>query len=404
VLPPFSRRVPSDLRPNRISEAIRRREPLPFDLTVSNPTRCGIAYPLALLAPLADPAGLEYRPDPRGLRSAREAVAQEYRRHAVEVDPGRVVLTASTSEAYAFLFKLLCAPGETVLVPSPSYPLFEHLARLEGLEARPYHLDADAFWRLDLEELAAAGAEVRAVIVVHPNNPTGSFVAADDAAALAELCRSRSWALIADEVFLDYPLGDGTPASLAGTSQALTFSLGGLSKSVGLPQLKLAWIAAGGPAEAVATALERLEFIADTFLSVATPVQLALPALLQRGAATRAAIGRRCRENLRSLQTAAASHPAVSVLVPEGGWSAVLRIPAVVPEDELVVELVEREGVAVHPGFFFDFPRDGHLVLSLLPTPQIFDAGVERLLARLEHLLASGPPGAGRPGAGAGTR
>jgi alanine-synthesizing transaminase len=384
---PFSRRVPSDLRPNRISEALRRFAPLPFDLTVSNPTRCEIAYPPALLAPLADAAGLEYRPDPRGLLSARAAVAAEYRRHGIVVDPARVVLTASTSEAYACLFKLLCEPGEAVLVPSPSYPLFEHLARLEGVTARPYRLDAEAGWRLDPDELAGAGSGVRAVIVVHPNNPTGSYVAADDAAAVAELCRQHSWALIADEVFLDYPL-DGEPAaSFARGAQALTFALGGLSKSVGLPQLKLAWIVVGGPAECVDAALERLEFVADTFLSVATPVQLALPALLQQGSEVRAAIAERCRANLARLRAAVAAHPAVSLLVPGGGWSAVLRIPAVIPEEELVIDLIERHGVAVHPGFFFDFPRDGYLVVSLLPPPRTFTAGIERLLARLDCLL-----------------
>jgi hypothetical protein len=383
----FSRRVPGDLRENRISATLRRVGPPRFDLTVSNPTRCDIAYPAGLLAPLGDPAGLSYRPDPRGLRSARVAVAAEYLRHDVAVDPDALVLTASTSEAYAFLFKLLCEPGEAVLAPVPSYPLFEHLARVEGVGVRPYRLDAENGWRPDLAELAAAGPEVRAVIVVHPNNPTGSFVAPDDARSLAALCAERSWALIADEVFLDYTLRDTPATSFAATAEALAFSLGGLSKSAGLPQLKLAWIAVSGPPAPAAAALERLEFIADTFLSVGTPVQLAAPEILRRGAVVREAIASRCRGNLATLRAAVAAHLAVAVLPLEGGWSAVLRIPAVIAEEDLVVTLLEADGVAVHPGFYFDFPREGYLIVSLLPPPATFSAGVERVLRRLAGLL-----------------
>ena len=383
----FSRRVPADLRANRISETLARLGAPAFDLTVSNPTACGIPYPDDVLTPLANPAALRYRPDPRGRREARAAVAEEYRRHGVTLDPDRIVLTASTSEAYAFLFKLLCDPGETVLTPLPSYPLFEHLARVEGVGAQAYHLEPEAGWRPDLDEIAAAGDEVRGVIVVHPNNPTGSLVQAADATDLARLCRRRGWALIADEVFLDYPLDAGDAASFTAASEALTFTLGGLSKSVGLPQLKLAWIAVSGPDEEVGTALERLEFIADTFLSVATPVQLALPELLRTGAVVRAAIAARCRANLAGLRAAAPVCPAVSVLPVDGGWSAVLRFPAVIGEEELVLALLTHDGVAVQPGFFFDFPRDGYLVLSLLPPPEVFHNGVERLLARMRSLL-----------------
>lgn len=384
----FSRRVPLDLAPNRIAAARAAVAP-PFDLTASNPTACGIAYPDDLLDALADAAGLAYRPDPRGLESARRAVAAEYRRWEVAVDPERVLLTASTSEAYAFLFKLLAEAGDAVLVPSPSYPLFEHLARVEGVEALPYHLNPELGWRPDLDALAAAPAAVRAVVVVHPNNPTGSFVHPGDAAALEHLAAARGWAVIADEVFLDYPLtgGDGSGRSFAGAEQALTFALGGLSKSVGLPQLKLAWIATGGPQPLVDAALARLEFIADTFLSVGTPVQLALPALLRDGAPVRAAILERCRANLAELQRAAAAAPEVSVLLPGGGWSAAVRVPAVVGEEELALELLEKDGVAVHPGYFFDFPSAGTLVLSLLPHPATFAEGVRRLLARVRAHL-----------------
>jgi hypothetical protein len=380
----FSSRTPADLRPNRIAAARAGCTP-EFDLAVSNPTHCGFPYPPDLLGALAGPAGLVYRPDPRGLTSAREAVCGELARLGAEVTPDRVLLTASTSEGYAFLFKLLCEPGEAVLTPSPSYPLFEHLARVEGVHALPYHLDGEHGWRLDLDELTAAPATVRAVIAVHPNNPTGSYLHPDDALALQELCACRGWGLIVDEVFLDFPLTQ-TGRSLAGSGTCLTFALGGLSKSVGLPQLKGGWIAASGPEGLVVEALERLEVIADTFLSVATPVQLALPALLQRGAVVRRAILDRCRENLVVLGELAGGLPAVEVLPPGGGWSAVLRFPTVVDEEDLVVALL-GEGVAVQPGYFFDFPRDGYLVLSLLPELTIFREGVTRLLARLGQYI-----------------
>ncbi|HVN75627.1 MAG TPA: pyridoxal phosphate-dependent aminotransferase [Thermoanaerobaculaceae bacterium] len=384
----FSHRVPPTLTPNRIAAELATSPPR-FDLTVSNPTVCGIAYPPGLLEPLADRAGIVYRPDPRGLPAAREAVAGEYGRYDVAIDPARVVLTASTSEAYTFLFKLLADPGEAVLVPSPSYPLFEHLARVEGVDAIPFHLNAELGWRLDLDELAAAPPSVRAVVVVHPNNPTGSPVHPDDAAALHELAAARGWTVIADEVFLDYPLAGDAPAfsTSAGRGRALTFTLGGLSKSVGLPQLKLAWIVASGPDALVNAALERLEFIADAFLSVATPVQLALPELFRRGREVRSAILERCRSNLATLLQAAPRVPAVAVLEPSGGWSAPLRVPALIGEEELVLELLRSDGVAVHPGYFFDFPSEGTLVLSLLPEPATFSQGVGRLLERVRAHL-----------------
>ncbi len=383
----FSSRVPEDLAPNRLARA-RASATVRFDLTVSNPTAVGLPYPEGLLDALADRAGLAYRPDPRGLLSAREAVAGELRRHGVEADPGRIVLTASTSEAYAFLFKVLCDPGQAVLAPSPSYPLIEHLARVEGVEAAPYRLDAEHGWRLDVEEIAAAPETARAAVVVHPNNPTGSHVHPEDAAALTRLCRERGWALIADEVFLDFALDEPRTASFAAGTGCLTFTLGGLSKSVGLPQAKLSWIAVSGPDEAVAPALERLEFVADTFLSVSTAVQLGLPRLLREGEAVREAIRARCRANLAALRALVAAVPAVEALPVGGGWSAVLRVPAVVGEEELALELLREDGVAVQPGYFFDFARDGYLVVSLLTPPEGFRSGVERVLARLRRHFA----------------
>jgi alanine-synthesizing transaminase len=386
----FSDRVPDQLAPNRIASA-RAHADVRYDLTVSNPTACGIAYPAELLQPLADRAGFVYRPDARGLPSARALVAREYLRHGITVDPENIVLTASTSEAYSFIFKLLCNSGDAVLVPAPSYPLFEYLARIESVRIVPYDLDAEAGWRIRFDELLNAPPEVRAVIVVHPNNPTGSFVHPHDLASVRELARERDWALVADEVFLDYPLADSPhSASCAGNGDVLTFTLGGLSKSVGLPQLKLAWIVVSGPDGCVQSALDRLEFIADTFLSVATPVQLALPHLLHAGSDVRAAIQTRCRQNLATLLELVPAVPAVRVLPPGGGWSAVLRIPSVLPEEEFVIELLTEASVAVQPGFFFDFPQEGYLVVSLLPEPAIFRAGIARVLARLRRHLGAG--------------
>jgi alanine-synthesizing transaminase len=383
----FSRRVPAELAINAIAQARRTAKPR-FDLTVTNPTSCGIAYPTGLLEPLGDPTGLVYEPSPSGALAAREAISHEYRRVGVAVDPDRIVLTASTSEAYSYLFKLLCDPNEAILTPAPSYPLFEHLARVEAIDVVPYRLEPDSHWRVDLDSVARAPERTRAVVLVHPNNPTGSFVHSDDARALRTLCARRGWALIVDEVFLDYALEADRVhgSSFAADDGVLTFVLGGLSKSVGLPQLKLGWIVAAGPKAEVGAALERLELIADTFLSVATPVQLALPRLLERGAAVRAAIQARCHENMATLRRLAGTAPLVDALPVGGGWSAVLRVPSVVSEEQLTIELLRGDSVAVHPGFFYDFEREGYLVVSLLPELELFATGVERLLARVAAL------------------
>lgn len=379
----FSDRLPPDLAPNALARAREGLSAVPFDLTVSNPTRCGLPYPVGLLETLARDAGLEYRPDPAGLPEARRAVALDYARRGVEVDPERVILTASTSEAYAFLFKLLADPGAGVLIPAPSYPLLQHLAALEGLRALPYRLDAHDDWQPDPRALEGSGA--RAWVVVHPNNPTGSYVARPVAAELAEACARTGAALIADEVFFDFPLGDrGDVASFAAETRALTFTLGGLSKQVGLPQLKLSWIVVGGGEAEAARAVERLGFIADQYLSVATPVQLALADLLLGASSVHAAIHERCRRNLDALSRAVAGAAGgVTLLSPAGGWSAVLRYPAVVDEETLALDLLRQDGVAVHPGYFFDFPAEGNLVVSLLPEAGVFDEGVARLLRRL---------------------
>jgi aspartate/methionine/tyrosine aminotransferase len=326
--------------------------PIVHDLTASNPPACGIDYPPDLLAGLSGTAGLTYRPDPLGLRSAREAVAGEYAARGLAVDPDRIVLTASSSEAYGFLFKLLCDPGDAVLVPTPSYPLFEHLAMLDGVRAIPYPLELTQGWRpRPLDRAAWGGA--RAAILVHPNNPTGSFVDGDAAEALAP-----GLPLIVDEVFLDYAWSS-TPRSFAARSHALTFTLGGLSKSRGLPQLKLSWIVVQGPAAETAATMEALEFIGDSYLS-------------------------RCLANLRQARALVPPGAPVDLLEPAGGWTAVIRFPRVVSEEALTLELLGRHGVAVYPGFFFDVPAEGFLVISLLPEPASFDAGLRCILDAIE--------------------
>lgn len=385
----FSRRVPRDLEPNRLATARSRLAPVPFDLGISNPTACDLPYPDDLLAGLADPIGLRYSPDPLGPLPARQAVAAGYRRWGAEVDPERVVLTASTSEAYSLLFKLLCDPGDTVIAPTPSYPLFDQLSRLDGVRLHPLALDPEDGWRPDLTMLSDAPPRTRAVIVVHPNNPTGNHVHPEDAADLAGLCRDRGLALLVDEVFLPFPLdgGLGSESSFASRSDALTFSLGGLSKSVGLPQLKLAWIVVGGPNSLVSPALQRLEYIADAYLSVSTPVALAAPRLIPAAADVQSAIAARCRSNLETLRRVAAALPALSVPTTGGGWSALLRLPAVLDDEEFALRLLTERGVAVQPGFLFDLPNDGTIVLSLLTPEKTWRAGLDAILEAVRSWL-----------------
>lgn len=388
-----SSRLPRDLTPNALSAGLARMraEGRPVaDLTLSNPTRAGMPYPLDLLAPLADPAGLSYEPEPFGLATARAAVAADFARRGVAVAPDHVCLTASTSEAYALLFKLLCDPGDRVLVPQPSYPLFEHLTALECVQAVPYALELHGAWRLDVAAIERSLDErTRAVLVVSPNNPTGSIVQSGELKELAALCASRGVALIGDEVFADYRLDGAAPAvSVLQQSRALAFALGGLSKSVGLPQVKVAWIAVNGPDALVAEALAGLEIVADTFLSVSTPAQVALPRLLMHGAVVRHAIRERTARNLSALTAAVAAAPAVTLLPPAGGWCAVLQVPSLVSEEALVLALLEHDGVLVQPGYFFDFPREAFVVVSLLVDPGVFDPAIARVLAR-----ATGSPG-----------
>ena len=382
----FSNRLPASIGPNalaRAREALRSRSTPVIDLTVSNPTEAGIRYPDGILASLADARAQQYAPAPLGLDSARNAISRAINGAGGAVTADRLVLTASTSEAYAILFKLLCDAGDQVLVPQPSYPLFDLLTRLEGVVPRPYRLDYHGVWSIDRASVERAlEPQTRAILVVSPNNPTGSRLRASDRDWLATLAADRSLALISDEVFGDYPLAPRPDAStLVGESRALTFALGGLSKSAGLPQVKLGWIAASGPDQQVADALDRLEIICDTYLSVSTPVQVAVPALLAAGVAVRQAIAARLARNLAALRTAMAGVPALQLLEPEGGWSAVVRVPATRSEEALVLRLLTDAHVHVHPGFFFDFAGEAFVVVSLLAPPDAFDQGVARLLS-----------------------
>ena len=390
----FSSRVPSNLEPNRIAHAVARARLAgrPFiDLTVTNPTSVGIDYPSDVLHSLASVDALRYEPAAFGLDSARAAVSADYARRGIDVDPARVVLTSSTSEAYSLLFKLLCAPeGDAVLVPTPSYPLFEHLTVLDGVQAICYGLDFHGRWTVGFDNLDRAWTKrVRAVLAVSPNNPTGSVLSAAELEALALRCAERRTALIVDEVFADYLLAIPTHAMTASPVQedwparCLTFRLGGLSKSVGLPQVKLGWIAVGGPDVLVRDALARLEVICDAYLSVSTPVQVAAPSLIAAGASVRASILERIRVNADTIVSLAAAHPAVQALPVDGGWSAVLRVPSTRPEETLVLELLERDDVLVHPGFFFDFPHEAFVVCSLLPDSRLLRDGIGRLLERV---------------------
>ena len=397
----FSRRAPGDeeLAANRLSAAVEARRAAGgalVDLTSANPTEVGIEYPReALAAALAAGAAEPYRPDPRGLPAARRAVADLYARRGAPLGPEQLFLTASTSEAYGFLFKLLCEPGDEVLVPRPSYPLFEHLARLEGVAARTYRLGPSPGFALDPDRVEVElGERTRAVVVVSPNNPTGQVADAAALAELAGLCAARGVALIADEVFADYH-GDGPPPPTALAADGpLRFALGGLSKSCGLPHFKLGWIAAAGPPGLLAGALGRLEHVADSYLSPATPVMAALPRLLEIGAGVRAAIAARIADNRR--RAAAALAGLARLLPAAAGWTACIELDPAVDEEELVVELAGRHGVLVHPGYFFDFDRGSHAVVSLLVRPADLERGLAALAAALRE-RAPAPPGRSTP-------
>jgi alanine-synthesizing transaminase len=382
----FSRRTGWKLTPNRFTQAQRElaesgREVL--DLTVSNPTRVGLAYDAkTILKCLSNHAVLDYDPQPCGLRNAREAVAAYYREdHASGVSPESIILTTSTSEGYSYIFRLLCNPEDEVLVPKPSYPLFEFLADLQDVKLVPYPLIYDHGWQLDFHSLPKAVTQrTRAVVTVHPNNPTGSYVSNAERTALNDFCRANNLALIVDEVFLDYAHDGARRKSFVDNTDVLTFTLSGLSKISALPQMKLGWIVTSGPEDEVNAAMERLEIVADTYLSVSTPVQVAAGVLLDVRKKLQPLLCDRLRQYLTELDLQLARNKSCCRLEVEAGWYAVVRVPATQSDEDLAIELIRTKSVLVHPGHFYDFPSDGFLVVSLITAPDIFRQGLQRIL------------------------
>ncbi len=404
----FAKRTEWNLRHNRYTDALERvrtaGRPI-LDLTASNPTDVGLQYESdRLLRALSNPNGLAYEPLAKGLPTAREGVAAYYAEKGIEVSPEHLFLTVSTSEAYTYCFRLLCDPGDEVLVPQPSYPLFEFLADLQDVKLRPYELIYDHGWQIDFHSLERAITDkTRAVLVVHPNNPTGSFVKREERQLLSRICHERELAIIADEVFLDYSLTasgragvhasvNARPGSVASAPDvhsfadnrhALTFTLSGLSKISGLPQMKVAWIAVSGPDQLASEALARLDVIADTYLSINAPLQWALPELLATRTAIQQQLLSRVNTNLAELDSQLKNQTLCSRLEVEGGWYAILRVPATRTDEQLTIELLERQAVLVQPGHFYDFPGDGYIVISLITPEAMFAEGIRRLVGFL---------------------
>ena len=443
----FSDRTNWKLAQNRFTvalEEVRASGAKILDLTVSNPTRAGLRYDSqAILAALASPRALDYDPQSKGMREAREAVAAYYREeHGVcDLDPEQIVLTTSTSEGYSFVFRLLCNAGDELLVPKPSYPLFEFLADLQDVRLVPYPLIYDHGWQMDFPSLEkVVTPRTRGVVVVHPNNPTGSYVSAGEMETLNKFCREHGLAVIADEVFLDYGLDVDAPlsaapegtttgveqswpvvnaardsrspsassgqalhapvdrhsplhglgrddrafGSFAGNRDVLTFTLSGLSKVVALPQMKVAWIITSGPRQEVEAAMGRLEVIADTYLSMNAPIQWAVQALLEQRKDIQRQLMERVTKNLAELDRQLAGQKSCQRLTVDGGWYAVLRVPVTRSDEELAIELVREKSVLVHPGHFYDFPSDGYLVLSLITVREEFAEGISAVLMQLK--------------------
>jgi len=381
----FSRRTNWNLEDNRITRLLRekRRNGTSLtDLTESNPTQCGLELPKARLRDLLHADNCRYDPDPRGSLTAREAIAQLYARADVQVTPEQIFLTSGTSEAYSHLFRLLCNPGDSVFSPRPSYPLFEHLAQLADISLLPYDLHYDGEWHIEPDEIAEqVRPRLKGMILIHPHNPTGMLIRKASWERMKRVLEKRGSSLIADEVFSAYRFtaGNGDVGSFAANDSILTFTLNGLSKLAGLPQLKLGWIVVSGPASLRQEAMQRLEVITDAFLSVSTPVQNALPAILDAITELTNPIRNRITANLRSLHSAIPAGGPVTLLSPEGGWNAVLRLPDVWSDEEWCLKLLERENTVVHPGHYFEFGRGSYVVLSLLPDVSEFAEGISRI-------------------------
>jgi alanine-synthesizing transaminase len=395
----FADRTNWDRTPNRLSEALAAHraagKPL-LDLTVSNPTECGFHYDgEEILRALNNPEALRYEPDPKGLECARRAVVDYYAGRGDVVSIDDLILTTSTSEAYSYVFRTLCNPGDEILIPSPSYPLFDFLAEIQDVKLVRYPLDYstralkagnDHGWQTDFHGLEQSiTPRTRALIAVHPNNPTGHFTKPAEMSKLNAICSARRMAIIADEVFLDFALDGIRSPSFSANTSSLTFTLSGLSKIAGLPQMKAAWLAVSGPRDLKREALARLEVIADTYLSVNAPVQLAMPALFEQRKSFQRQLLSRVSENLAELDRQLADQKACTRFALEGGWYAVLRVPAIRSDEELALELLASKDVYVHPGHFYDFPSDGFLVVSLITMTSEFSQGIASTLSFLER-------------------
>jgi alanine-synthesizing transaminase len=381
----FASRTNWNFAENRLTQALaehRRNGHALIDLTLSNPTEAGFTYDQpTILSALQNRASLQYEPAPQGLRSAREAVAQYYAEKKSPVSTEDIFLTTSTSEAYSYIFRMLCNPGDEVLIPTPGYPLFDFLADLNDVRLVRYPLVYDHGWQIDFPSLERAITPLtRAVVIVNPNNPTGHYAKPQEQSQLASLCEKNNLAIIVDEVFLDFSVDGTVGTTFAAQNTSPTFSLSGLSKICGLPQMKSAWIAISGPEESKQEARKRLEIIADSYLSMNAPVQHALPRLLATRKQFQAQLLDRVRTNLVALDGKLSAQTVCSRLVCEAGWNVILRVPAARSDEDLALELLQEQGVFVHPGHFYDFPQDGYLVLSLIAPKMDFAEGIRRLL------------------------
>lgn len=380
----FAKRTNWNLEVNRLSAALAARraagKPL-IDMTASNPTECGFQYDEeAILNALRNPEALNYEPNPRGLEVARSAVAKYYAEHGAAISIEDIFLTTSTSEAYTYVFRTLCDPEDELLIPEPSYPLFEFLADIQDVRLARYPLVYDYGWQIDFHALEnAITPRTRGVIVVHPNNPTGHFCKPGEMRKLNEICARSEIAIIADEVFLDFALKQTQPATFAANAGALTFTMSGLSKICGLPQMKAAWLSVSGPDPRKPEALARLEVIADTYLSMNASIQWAMPVLLKQREVFQSQALARIRENLSELDKQLAVQKSCSRLEVEGGWNAVIRVPVKAADEDLAIELLDSKGVYVHPGHFYEFPSEGYLVVSLITPKKEFSAGLQQL-------------------------
>lgn len=386
----FASRTNWNLAENRLTRALaahRRSEKPLFDLTISNPTEAAFSYDEpAILSALQNPHSLRYEPAPQGILSARETVSSYYAEKNASTSAAEIFLTTSTSEAYSYLFRLLCDPGDEVLIPTPSYPLFDFLADLNDVRLVRYPLVYDHGWQIDFSSLKRAiTPRTRAAIVVHPNNPTGHYVKSHEQIQLASICSAKNLAIIADEVFLDFALQGTAGATFANESSAITFTLSGLSKLCGLPQIKSAWIAISGPEKLKREAAQRLEVIADSYLSMNAPVQHAIPALFATRGKFQSQLLSRVRANLACLDAQLATHQNCQRLAFEAGWNVILRVPATGSDEDLALSLLTQQGVLVHPGHFYDFPRDGYLILSLITPEKTFQEGTRRLLTHFSQ-------------------